>query len=238
MGWTGVLEDGYNGHMEDSGKLLRLVGIAVVVAVLLVAAWFLFGSRREKPVEPSQIQEVTLTRGDTSITLTRGGTLTVRVPEGVFQQQWDEERVRAFFAQFEAQDFTPFEAYGEETDGYILTIVTADGEQKTYVLPFLGVPLPEVVEEFIETLEELSSAVPTPTLTPTPIPTPIVFLPTPTPIPTLVPTVPPAPTPTPTPSGGDGGTGGLASHEQPFECQFTDPDIKPDILSETVCTPE
>lgn len=214
--------------MEDAGRLLRLVGIALVIAVVLVGAWlFLMARKTPAPVLP-KIQEVTLTQGERSITVKRSGTIIVRIPEGVFQQQWDEERVAEFFARFESQDFSGFAKFGPEEQGYIVKIVASDGSESIYYLPLLDVPLPQVVQELVEALEEVSQVMPTPT----PIPTPTPYLPFPTPTPTRVPTLPPPPVATPTPSGGGGG--GVV--QKLFECDFTDPQSLPDILSQTVCT--
>lgn len=217
--------------MDESGKGLRLVGIGVVIAVVLIGAWILLLAKRApKPQEPF-IQEVTVSRGDTSITLNRQGTLLVRIPEGVFQQQWDEERVAAFFARFESADLSAFALYDETTDGYAVLVTSSSGEQSTFYLPFGDVSIPDPIEELIETLEEIIENAPLPTPTPTPTPAPV--FPTPTPMPIPTPTPPPfAPTPTPTPSGG----GGEETVQKLFECDFSDPESIPDILSQTVCT--
>jgi hypothetical protein len=224
--------------MEDSGRIFKLVGVGLIIAIVLVGVFLAVASRKPK-TEPSRIKEVTLTKEDVSITLNRGGTLTVRIPEGVFQQQWDDKEVAAFFARFEQTDFSGFMKYGEKTEGYTLTYTTEGGEQFTFTVPSLDIPIPEVIEELIETLEELEDALPTPTPTPepvTPTPTPPFYSPTPTPTPT--PASPLVPTPTPTPSGGGGDGGGIPPYMQPFECEYADPEIEPFIISETVCTPQ
>ena len=204
----------------------------VVVLVGVMAAM-----RGRKPeVAPEQIDKVTLQRGEKSITLTRQGTLTVKVPEGTFQQQWNEERVRAFFTQFESEDFSRFEETASTdtvVEGYVLTITREDGSSSTYIIPISIIDIPEVIEELIETFEEVTSNVPT--LTPTAVPTQPQYYYQPTSIPTQPPIVYPTLTPTRAPDGGNG-TGG--SEQQQFECEFYDPEKNPDIISETVCTPE
>lgn len=230
VGWTGDLKALYNGSMEDSGRMLRFLGIGLAIGIVVVAVWIGLMNRQPEQ-QQNKVKEVTIAREDMSITITRGGTLTVKIPEGTFQQQWDEERVAAFFAKFELEDFSVFAAYGDEVEGYTLTYTTESGEQFSFVLPFFDIPIPEVIEELVEALEEISGAVPTPIPTPTPTPIPIYSYPTPTPIPTPTPYIPPQPTPTPGPSNGDGDTG-----QKLFECEFTDPDVAPNILSQTICT--
>lgn len=238
VGWTIVKRGLYNGGMEGSGRLIKLVGIGLAIGVVLIGARLLVVRQKPEP-EPKRIQEVTIAREDTSITLTREGTLTVRIPEGIFQQQWDDERVAAFFAKFESEDFSAFAQYGEEVEGYTITYTTYGGEVVRFTVPFIDIPIPEALEELIETLEELKDAFPTPTPTPgkiMPKPTLPPYRPTPTPTPT--PFKFPTPTPTP-PGGGDGGDyGGWPDYYIPFVCEFINPEIRPDILSETVCTPQ
>lgn len=215
--------------MEQAGRPWKLLGVGMAVLLVLVGIWLLLSGRRQPPAPVAQIQEVTLTQGERSITLNRGGTLTVRIPEGVFQQQWDEEKVAAFFAKFESQDWSAFSIYGEETEGYRLSIVSSDGTVRTVVVPFLDVPLPEVVAQLATTLTEISEVA----SAPTPTPTPRAFVSLPTPVPTTLPTQWPTPGPTPTPiPRGDGG--GFV--QRFFECDFTEPASLPDILSQTVCT--
>lgn len=231
--------------MEDSGRLLRLVGIALVIAVVLVGAWlFLMARKTPAPVLP-KIQEVTLTQGERSITVKRSGTIIVRIPEGVFQQQWDEERVAAFFAQFESDDLAAFSAVHPSVEGYLLTVRMTDGSEVTYIVPFaLDVPLPGSVAQLIETFEELSAAYQIPSA-PSPTPTPPFSFPSPTlpqiqPTPTAFPTfTPPVPTPTPQPQQSGGWWRWRdAPYAQTFVCEFLDPDIWPNVLSEVLCTPE
>jgi hypothetical protein len=190
-----------------------MVVVGIVVGILLVLLMVAFEASRTQTDEKPAIQRVTLQSGDSSVTVRRSGSVTMRLPQGVFQQQWDEQRVREFFARFTGEDFTAFAAFGDESEGYLLTIVTEDGQEQTYVLPFLDVPIPEVVEELIEALEEFAQAVPTPM--PTPTPTPVVLF----------------PTPTPAPSGDGGGV-----IQKLFECDFSDPESAANVLSQTVCT--
>lgn len=216
--------------MEDRGRLLRIGLIGIAVFIVFIGVWFGFIRKSAEP-EDQSITEITLERGDASMTLTRGGTLTVRIPEGVFQQQWDEERVRAFFSRFESEDFSQFSIYGQDVEGYVLTITRGDGSQVSYVIPFFefDIPLPDVIEELIDILEEITTI----SLTPTSVAFPTSFIPTygagPSP---TVPVPPSTPIPTQPPSGGGPQT------QQPFECDFFDPNLKPDIISETACTPE
>ena len=217
--------------MDDSGRRLRLVGIGLIIAVVVIGVWIFLLARRNPAQQEPFIQEVAVSRGDTSITLNRQGTLLVRIPEGVFQQQWDEERVAAFFARFEGQDFSTYRAYDEHIDGYFLTLTNSDGKTITVLIPIGDVTIPDVVEELVRILEEIIENAPEPAPTPTPTPRPIFPTPTPTPTPTHPP--PPfVPTPTPTPSGG----GGEETVEKLFECDFSDPESIPDVLSQTVCT--
>ena len=220
--------------MDDSGRRLRLVGIGLIIAVVVIGVWIFLLARRNPAQQEPFIQEVAVSRGDTSITLNRQGTLLVRIPEGVFQQQWDEERVAAFFARFEGQDFSAYSAYDEHIDGYFLTLTNSDGKTVTVLIPIGDMTIPDVVEELVRTLEAIISSTPTPT--PSPIPIPTVFHPSPTPTPTPTP-APGVPTPTPTPSGGTGG-GAEPPYKIPFVCDFLGPEILPDIISETVCTPQ
>jgi hypothetical protein len=221
-------------YMNDSNRRLRLVGIGLVVGLVIIGIWIFISIRRSPAQITPFVQEVSLKRGDTSLTLNRQGTLTVTIPEGVFQQQWDEERVAAFFARFEGQDFSAYRAYDEHVDGYFLTLTNSDGKSLTVLIPIGDVTIPDVVEELVQTLEEIISSTPTPT--PTPIPIPTVYHPSPTPTPTPTP-APGVPTPTPTPSGGTGAEA-EPPYKIPFVCDFLGPDILPDIISETVCTPE
>lgn len=228
----------YNEAMEGSGRIFKLLGIGLAFGMIVVGVWFAVASRRPQK-EPRRIREITLTREEVSITLIREGMLTVRIPEGVFQQQWDDERVAAFFTKFESEDFSAFEQYGEDTEGYILTYTTEAGEEFTFIVPFLDIPIPEVIEELIETLEQLDDVLPTPTPTPEeliPNLRPSPYIPTPTPTPT--PYWPPTPTPSPPWSDDEGDYGGKPDYYIPFVCEFIDPGIKPNILSETVCTPQ
>ena len=88
----------------ESARGWRLAAVFIALLVLIVGVWMATRSRQQKP--QTKVNEVTLTRGDVSITVTREGAMTVRTPEGLFEQQWDEQRVRAFFAQFESEDFS------------------------------------------------------------------------------------------------------------------------------------
>lgn len=213
---------------------MLVVGIAVVF--LLVGISMAISNRSRKTGGAGSISEITVTKGDTSISLNRQGVLTVKIPEGTFQQQWSENKTAHFFAQFEGENFSKFEGLGPEEGGYVLTIVTADGVTITIYLPYSGIDIPDVVEDLIETLEEIieSGGAPTPTpeysgsVTITPTQSPL--FPTSTPTPVIG-----GATPTPTPI--DGG-GQQEAYEIPFVCEFLDPEIRPDILSETLCTPQ
>ena len=217
--------------MEDSARIYKLLGIGLVVGLVIIGIWIFISIRRSPAQTTPFVQEVSLKRGDTSLTLNRQGTLTVTIPEGIFQQQWDEERVAAFFARFEGQDFSAYRAYDEHIDGYFLTLTNSDGKTVTVLIPIGDVTIPDTVEELIQTLEKIIENAPEPPPTPTPTPRPIFPTPTPTPTPTHPP--PPfVPTPTPTPSGG----GGEETVEKLFECDFSDPESIPDVLSQTVCT--
>ncbi len=222
--------------MKLSQREVRVVAIGVAVALVLVGIGLAIRARNIKQ-EETLIEEIKLEQGETSITLTREGTLTLRNSDGIFQQQWDEARTREFFAKFEREDLSSFSAYPPDIEGYLLTVVKADGTTKTYYVPSFGISLPEVVEELVETIEELGDSIPP--AVPTAVPTSFVF---PTVPPTIAPTLPPpiGLTPTPTPIVNGGGNGGQpgGEHTIPFECSFFDSDIKPDIKSETVCTPE
>ena len=225
--------DGLYNEAIESARGWRLAAVFIALLVLIVGVWMATRSRQQKP--QTKVNEVTLTRGDVSITVTREGAMTVRTPEGLFEQQWDEQRVRAFFAQFESEDFSRFRRFDETTEGYMLTLVSDGGQRTTFVVPFLDIPIPPSVEELIKVLEEVTSGGGLPS--PTPFPT-VGFWPTqpPFPTPTQMPFYQPLPTPTPTPT--QGGSSGGTDPRQPFTCSFSDPTIRPDVLSETVCTPE
>jgi hypothetical protein len=218
--------------MEWRGKRLYITSILFFLLIFVSGVWFAF-FRKTTVEETPQVTEVTIERGEVSMTLNREGLLTVRIPEGVFQQQWSEERVVEFFSRFESEDLSKFEQPTLGEEGYVLTITTSDGRVITYYITDFSIPLPEIIEELIELLEDVS------TITPTPIPTALPTSSTPISVPS--PTAPPTlPTPTPTQpasGGGNGGNGGEQT-QQPFECDFYDPDQNPDIISETVCTPE
>jgi hypothetical protein len=216
---------------------MLVVGVAVVF--LLVGIGLAISSRAKRVSDIGNIDEITVSKGGSSISLNRKGVLTVKIPEGTFQQQWDERRTADFFSKFEKQDFSRFSSFGPEEGGYVLTIVTGDGQTITLYLPSIGVDIPDEVEELIEELEDIEDSVAEPTPTPeyfgsvTMTPTPPPIFPTSTPTPASGGEL----TPTPTPSQGSG------SYQDedyliPFVCEFLDPEIRPDILSETLCTPQ
>jgi len=217
----------------ESARNLRLVAVLAALLVVLVGVWVATRPKQREPVQ--KVTQVSLTKGEVSITLTREGAMMVRTPEGLFEQQWDQERVRAFFARFESEDFSQFEQYQETNTGYILRIVGEDGTERTVYFPFLGIPLPDPVRDLVEILEEVTSGEGLPS--PTPFPT-TSFQPTQPPVPTATPTTGgrPAASPTPIPRVGGGGGGG--DPRLPFVCEFLDPEIWPNILSEVVCTPQ
>lgn len=229
--------------MEKSQKKFILIGVAVIMGLSAVLGGLLFIRQKQDAVERQRIVEIKLEREEASITLTRDGTLTVEIPEGIFQQQWDESEVNAFFAQFENQDLGRYAEPEAGFEGYFLTVKTGDNRQVIYFIPFLGIEIPQVVERLIGTLEEIvkGSLRPTPkptgyTLTTTPTSTPFLYYPT------AVPTQNPGGlrlSPTPVPTGEvSGGTGGNEAYKIPFECGFSDPNIRQNVLSETVCTPK
>ena len=217
-----------------------MIIFAVIVVLILAGIGIWFGFFKKEPIEEAMIQEVTVTKEDTSITINREGTMTVRNKYGLFQQQWDDDKVADFFARFEAIDFS---RYSQDcaVGLYCLTLTLGDGSTVSYSIPYFDGDLPDVIEEIIEDLEELDDVIPTPTPTPTsgasPTSAPTIR---PTVTPTPVPTNPPGYTPIPTPTRGAGGGGGedLPDYWIPFECDFLDPNLRPDILSETVCTPQ
>ncbi len=224
--------------MDESRKPLVIIITLVAIVFLLVGIWYAF--LREKPIVDPGISEITMTKENASITLNKEGTLIVRNKYGLFQQQWDEDRVEDFFSRFGKTNLSSLSQQCE-IDGYCLTVTLADGSEVTYYIPFDDGSLPDVIEELIETLEELDDVIPSPTPTPE-----VSVSPDPTPPFGSSPTPTPNPTPTPIGSAGGGGDGdgdgdedgdGPPDYSIPFICDFLDPNIKPNILSETLCTP-
>lgn len=219
--------------MEIKGKQWRWIFLVIAGVLLIVGIWFAFSRRGVEEEAAKRIEQVTLEKGEKSVTLTREGTLTVRIPEGIFQQQWDEDKVAAFFSRFENEDFSQFNRPTLDDEIYVLTVITADGEVATYIIPIFDLEIPEIIEELIETLEEIVSVILEATPTPTMFPTPAQTYTRPSPTPTTTSFVFPSPTLPPQTGGGNGGT-----QQKQFECEFYDPEANPDIISETVCTPE
>lgn len=217
--------------IRDNLKLVVIGGLVLLVIVggIVGLVW-----SRQKGKEVEEIEQITVQKGDAKITLSKDGLLTVRIPEGIFQQQWDQRRVKELFERFKNQDFSGLKNYVEGQDvgdGYVFTITTADGRQVSFIVNVGDISIPDVIGEIIEEFEEVVE------VTPTPIPTvrPTSYFPTSYPTPTPFPTYS-FPTPIPTrPSSGDGGGTGGVEH---FECEFYDPEANSDIISETVCTPE
>lgn len=225
-------------RVRASKNILYMLAGAVLL-LFLFGGVFLSGRSPKPSPSPTRgtISEVTIDNGSTRLTVKRNGVVRVAHGDRVFYQFWEEARVEELFSRLETLDLSSFDSQLKPGEvGYVLTLTTSQGVI-TIAIPQDALDLPDVIQELIETVDELTEQFDEDEAaggaaallsSPSPSPSPLASF-TPTPVPAVLPSAVPSPTPTPT-----SGSGGGLPTQQIFACEFAGA-TRIRVLSETIC---
>jgi len=94
----------------DQSPNLKYLFIGIVVVLVGLVGWLFWGQLHSN-VKRDKVATITLGDGQNQVIVRRDGNVTIKTPYGTFNQKWDPEKIKKFFAQIDNLDFESLSGY-------------------------------------------------------------------------------------------------------------------------------